>query len=875
MADRGGGGYGARERKRRILMLPESALRWTCAMKSNPHHFGASRLGLRALVHTLPLGLLTVSLPAAPQADAGQAKVPALLPHVDADQDKDAWIAPDKDGKRAAALGYQDPAEHAALDAALEARHGRQTGAGDGAKPAGDRPTTQLGGATPADAHFQLDTASNGDLWAFGGSYKARFGRDGASYIPFLGSDAPRNFPLTFSLERVTSGGAVVAFPRDVAPAFEGDAAVYRRGTLVERYDVALGRVEQSFVFDTLPSAGELVVIIDVQSELVGQGSSNGLSFVNERGRVDYSGAIAIDADGRRLALATELVDGDVRIVVPAAFISLAALPLVIDPVITTWNPNVGTSLDFQSDIAYDASQNRFLVVYEREFSAADHDVWGELFSPSTGAPIAGSGIYVDFTGAYWSKPRCANNRLASQFLVVAELQGAPVEIWGRTREAEDTTQGAQFQVSAAGGSGDKVNPDVGGDPELTGPTYYCVVWERVFSAGIDHDVHARVVRTNSTLLGTSVLLIDNTSATYDKFPTISKHNGLAPFSDQAWNIAWSRQFSVADWDVRGAQVRWDGTVQAPSFSLDFSGNDHWRPVVSTSLTPSANGREYLVAYELYGGSEVDIQATAMAGTTLLASTNLSDLLGVAAGLDSISPAVETDGNHFAVAFSEQFVPGSGDYDVYIAGVYLAGSTLHVSEGPVNLAFSGSFEGDAQITALYGAGYSSSWLGVSWTDNAGTSNIEAATYSLPGSYGPFIGTRYCSPAVPNSTGTFGRIEAQGAGHAGGQPLHLVATQLPNNVFAYFLASPNAASTTTPATSGVVCVGNPLSRFNGPGQVGNTGSIGRISLDVNTNSIPLPTGGVLAIGAGTTFRFQAWYRDGATNNLTDAVAVLFN
>jgi hypothetical protein len=844
-------------------------------MKNHPLPFPARRSGLCTIARALPFGLLTLPLTAAPQAVAGGPKVPAFLPHVDADQDKEVWIAPDKNGIQAAARGSLDPVERAALDAAGEARHERRPYASDGSKPTSDDTAPRFGSSSAARAHFQLDTASDGDLWAFGGSYKARFGRDGASYIPFLGSDAPRSFPVTFSLEQVTSGGDTLAFDHEVAPAFQGDAAIYHRGALVERYDLALGRVEQSFVFEALPSAGELVVVVDVTSELLGQESSTGLSFVHDLGRVDYSGAIAIDADGRRLALETRLVDGDIRIVVPAHFVALATLPLIIDPVITTWSPSASTSNDLQSDIAYDASQDRFLVVFERAYSASDHDVWGELFNPATGAAIAGSGTYVDFTGDYWSSPRCANNRLASQFLVVAERSGTPTEIWGRTREAEDTTQGAQFAVSVTSGGGDKVNPDVGGDPELVGPTYYCVVWERTFVVGIDHDVHGRLVRTDSSLVGTSVLLIDNTGNTYDKYPTISKHNGLEPFDTQAWNIVWNRRHTAADWDIRGAQVRWDGTILTPSFPVDESSDDHGQPVVSASLTPTANGRVYLVAYEEYGASRVDIRARAMSSTTTLAGTNLSDRLGVAAGLDSIGPAVETDGTHFAVAYSERYSVSGNDYDVYVCGVYVTGPNLHVSEGRTNLAFSSSFEGEVQITSLYGSGYSSSWFGLSWTDDAATSDIEAATYSLPADYGPFIGARYCSPAVPNSTGTFGRIEAHGAGYAGGQPLFLFATQLPHDVFAYFLGSPNTASTTPPATSGVVCVGNPLSRFNGAGQVGFTFNTGQISLLVNTNSIPLPTGGVLAIGAGTTFCFQAWYRDGATNNLTDAVAVLFN
>ena len=846
-------------------------------MKITPTHLWATRAAARAL----PLGLLTLPLAALPQTQDAGPKVPAPLPHFDVDGDKAPWVAPVKDGVHATDFARLSPADRASLEASVEQirsqdRGPDRTAPGAGAtqgKPALEPSTPTFAGAEDVRGHFQIDTPGDGRVWVFGGTYKASFGAEGATYIPALGSAAPRNFPVTFRMDTVTSGGEALGFEREVAPTLDGEAVVFHRGALRERYDVALGRVEQSFEFDSLPSEGALVVELDVESELVGQAAGDGLTFVGDLGRVDYSGAFAIDAAGRRLALETRLVDGEVHLVVPADFVATAALPLVIDPVITTWTVNNAGSDDFQADIAYDPTWNRFLVVYERAFSTTDHDVWGELYSPSTGAAIAGSGVYVDFTGSFWAAPRCANNRIGSQFLVVATRTGAPTEVWGRTREAEDTTQGAQFQVSS--GSGDKSSPDVGGDPELTGPTYYCVVWERAFTAGVDHDIHARLVTTSSTLVGGSTILIDNSSSTYDLLPKVSKHDGLAPFGDQAWNIGWNRLFSATDYDVRGAQVRWDGAIQTPSFSIDFSSLSHPNVEVSTSLTPTADGRPYAVVYEEYAATRVEVNARILSRDTLIADQNLSEALGTGAGLNDILPAVETDGNQFAVSWSQQFQVGSGDFDMYAAGMYYAGSTIHVSEFATNLAFSGTYEGNGRITALYGAGFTSTWFGVVWSDFAnGFGDIEAATFGVFEGFGPFIGARYCSPAVANSTGVAGRIEAQGGGYAGGYPLHLVANQLPLNVFCYFLASPASASTTTPATSGVVCVGNPLSRFNSAGQVGNTGGTGRVDLDVDTTAIPLPTGGTLALTSGTTFHFQAWYRDGATNNLTDAVAVLF-
>lgn len=828
-----------------------------------------SSLG-RARTHGLVLGALTLPLAAAPQSEP---KVPAYRPAVDPDQAKTLWVAPAKDGRFATDHSHLPLAERIALDAALnrgEGRPGAAARASNAGKLAGAPETPTFSAARDPRSHFQIDAPGDGRLWVYGGTYKASFGPEGATYIPAFGSAAPQNFPVTFRLDAVTSSGEALAFDGAAAPTLAGQRVTFERGACAERYDVAHGRVEQSFVFHTLPGAGELVVELDVESALEASETAHGLTFAGALGRVDYSRAVAIDAAGRRLDLATTLVDGEVHLTVPAAFVASAALPLVIDPVLTTWVVNNGASDDFSADIAYDADNNRFLVVYERAFSATDHDVWGELFDPSTGAPIANSGAYIDFTGAYWETPRCANNRLASQFLVVATRRGSPDEVWARTREAENTTQGAQFQVSS--GSGAKSNPDVGGDPELAAPTYYCVVWERAFNPFVDHDVHAQLVRSTSVLQG-PLVLIDNSGGTFDKWPTISKHDGLAPYGTQAWNITWARQFNANDWDIRGAQVRWDGAIQTPSFELDSTVTDHRYPEVSTSLEPTAYGRPYLVVYEQWLPNTVEIVAALMSGPTYITALNLSVAMATPPGLSDILPAVDTDGSHFAVTWSQQYQLGSGDFDMYVCGLYNSGSLLYVSDPKTNLAFSSTYEGNGRIASLYGSGFTSTWLGAVWTDSAGVGNVEAATYELPVGYGTRIGARYC-PANPNSTGVAGSIGAEGVGYAGGQALHLSAYQLPQNVFCYFLGSPVPASTTTPATSGIVCVGNPLSRFNGPGQVGNTGAAGRVDLDVDTLAIPLPSGGTLALASGTTFHFQAWYRDGATNNLTDAVAVLF-
>jgi hypothetical protein len=723
---------------------------------------------------------------------------------------------------------------------------------------------------------LQLDEPGDGSLWVHGGTYKARFDARGAQYLPYFGPGTPRHYPVTFGPPSATLGGETLAVDREAAPRFEGEAAVFERGALRERYDVRSGQIEQLFVFDALPGTGELVVRMDVATPLAPEDQGQRLAFVGEHGSVHYGLATALDADGNTVAAPTRLVEGGIEIRVPASFVASAALPLVIDPVISTFDISLNSNEhDILPDVAYDSTNARFHVTYEREYTLTDHDIWSELRSAS-GALVTGSGFYLDFTTNDWRYAKTANNRIGTNFVTVAQVRpsaGGEIKIWSRMREAESNGTGSQIQVSY--GAGNMYNPDIGGDPHTVGPTYYCVVWERAVTLGVDHDIQGQLITSNGLVLLGGFIDVDSTSGSYDKLPNVSNSDGVPPAGTQEWNIVWQRQYSTTDWDIRGAQVHWSGVITAPSFSLDFSALDDRFPSASSPLLPPASGpRTWMAAYRRRGSDGVyDIQSRVYKGSSYYASANLSDVMGTSAGQDQFEPSVDSNGHQFVVAWNELYSTSSSDTDVYIASFYLAGTSVHASEGHVNLAFSSDPEMQVEVYARHSSGLTSDWVFAAWRDGgAGAGDIEGALYDVPDYYGPNIGTNYCT-AVPNSTGFTGLIQASGSGHAGGNPFHLLASRMPLNQFGYFIAS-TAQANFSPGTSvGVVCVGNPLSRFNQ--QVQTTGGSGTFQLNVNTNSIPIPTGGTTAILAGQTWNFQGWYRDGLTNNLTNAVSVLFH
>ena len=152
-------------------------------------------------------------------------------------------------------------------------------------------------------------------------------------------------------------------------------------------------------------------------------------------------------------------------------------------------------------------------------------------------------------------------------------------------------------------------------------------------------------------------------------------------------------------------------------------------------------------------------------------------------------------------------------------------------------------------------------------------NRNVHIFALDGS----IGANYCN-ANANSSGTFGAMSGAGSVLAADLNLTLGASDLPANAFGFFLASTDSGFTTNPGGSqGNLCLSGAIGRYVGPGQIQNSGTAGEISLALDLNQIPQPTGFV-SVAAGDTWNFQCWYRDAvggvATSNFTDGLSVDF-
>jgi hypothetical protein len=187
----------------------------------------------------------------------------------------------------------------------------------------------------------------------------------------------------------------------------------------------------------------------------------------------------------------------------------------------------------------------------------------------------------------------------------------------------------------------------------------------------------------------------------------------------------------------------------------------------------------------------------------------------------------------------------------------------------------GTIEGDnASAAAPDGAGgvyVSGSTFGNFGGPNAGYSDVWLARYDS------LNFSRYCTPAVPNSTGNPGTMRAIGSNAVQANDVTLVANNLSLNSFGFFLTSRDQGNTFPVSNSqGRLCLGGLIGRYVGAGQIRNSGTTGSFSLALDLTAMAHPFNPVVA-QAGQTWYFTAWHRDAnpnLTSNFTDAVSITF-
>ena len=739
------------------------------------------------------------------------------------------------------------------------------------------------GRLTELGSRLLLDEPGDGRTWARGPRWKASFGPAGMTYLPFFGSDAPRNFSVQFDLSAVQLDGKPLAL-EDRVRTRDGRQVTLERGALREVYHLTRDTVEQTFVFETLPRRGALELEIAIDTDLLPiEDGTGGLSFQNEFGQVHYSAPVAVDARGLRRSLPLTLTEKGLTISVPAEFVHQATLPLVVDPVLTTFSVIQDARRQVAVDVAYEGNNATYQIVYSELQSALDSDIIAVSYNASLDLLISPAAI--DISSTYWGDPSNASNYHEQQFLcgaVVGTNIGSRT-VWGRTRHAGTGARGPQFPISGVGAE----TVDVGGKGNDVASIYdYMVVWQEVDNINFDMDIVAQAVEADSTLTGGRIV-IDGDVGDLDRKPAISKSSGRPNTQnvDNEYMIVWERELSPTDHNIRAQVIEYTGSMSGHNQFNAYSFSDALDPDVSTAgdLLSYAGARYWVIAFERRIGSLYSIFTVVARDGNADNARNIHTMQNLDLDLDHRDPVLAFDSQDFLLAYQTE--APNGDRAVHFTGLNvlhddgelrtgltLRRETLALSAGaPAHIGLGSHWDGGGPFSGLEPGDALALWV-----REDGPTQESAVEGAIVAEVTEWVaGSQYCEAAV-NSTGTSAWMRAEGASWQPGAGFVLTCEDMPTNVFGHFIVSNQQGFVPNPGGSqGHLCLQGAIGRYNQLDQIVHSGSTGQVGLWIDSDVLPTPFTPVMAL-SGETWNFQCWFRDnGPNSNFSNGVAITFD
>jgi len=266
----------------------------------------------------------------------------------------------------------------------------------------------------------------------------------------------------------------------------------------------------------------------------------------------------------------------------PVHAVSEITMPGTPFPVATT------TSDEIDSDVAYNATDNEYLLVWEHDFYV-DHDIVARRVA-SDGS-LLGSGISIGTSPDHDINPQLAYNSSANEYLAVWEYEYAAGDhdIIARRVASDGSLLGSVIEI------GTSLNHEI--NPQLaynSSANEYLAVWEYEYAAD-DHDIVARRVASDGSLLG-SVIEI-GTSLNHEINPQVA-------YAPATYLVVWEYEYVAADHDIVAQWVRNDGSLLGSVIAIGTSPNHDINPRVASNSADN----ECLVLWEYeYAAADHDI----------------------------------------------------------------------------------------------------------------------------------------------------------------------------------------------------------------------------------------------------------------------------
>ena len=480
---------------------------------------------------------------------------------------------------------------------------------------------------SPITAEPAGTDGAGGGIWGGGSNYKASF-HDGMTFYPHVGADLPHQ-PFAWRTVSVRAG-SVELLPNAAQPKpIHGDRRCeYHLGPVTERYELELRGLEQSFVVNHRPPAGDLVIRgrVTTPLALAPQAARHGdlvLRLADGRAVVDYGAAFAIDATGRRTAVATAC-DGDgITLTVPAEVVAQAAFPLVVDPLLGNVLLESGAPVE-DVDVLHEtitpvADAARLWLGYSRTVAAGDSDLWVKRIGDNFVGTLIDA--YQKVTLDSDSDVQMALAPAASRVVIVHTHTNSPITtIAVHRHDTFDLVLRTSFTTPFATPVTSEWRPDVGGRIGINGSQVLMLFQRELalpFANTATSTVYASIYDasqpTGSAVVVPAFAVLNRPNADQER-PVCNQgaagNHWVVAFQENLGNIV------NDDWDVLTVSIDNLGAV-SPTPVTTAQGGNPLVHAVAPQLAGS-NGR-YLLAYTTRAFQLMNPKPQAAAGDTVWA----------------------------------------------------------------------------------------------------------------------------------------------------------------------------------------------------------------------------------------------------------------
>jgi hypothetical protein len=568
--------------------------------------------------------------------------------------------------------------------------------------------------AVPTAAHGV--STHDGVVSALGPDYRARFLADGVEFVPALGAAVEQPVSLRFIWQEVRRDDIAVHSRRgDVAPTAGSVSVRYQHAPdFAEVYDVRRDGIEQSFVFASRPAGhGDLVVRGVIATDLpVAAASPTGIRFAGPTGGgVAFGAVTGVDANGRRAAGSLRLDGNLLELVLPAAFVDSAALPLVLDPLIGSLVPigDVANEPDRRPAVAYDEATNRFLVAWNVQYGSGAWEVRGQIVTGGMGS-LLGAPFVISTPGVSTTIDRggVANVRGVGRFVVVMReisagaMVARSISPFGSMATLTPLLSSASLRVTQA---------SAGGDSRPGGNSVTVAHLVDDLSNGYT-EVRTMLVSVAANGALTTVLA-NNTITNFVTWPgldiSVSSHGGVLGW----WLVGWTNRGNASVVrNVSSIVVGPTGTSCSPitGITTNFSGTV--RDVACAVLDSGI----YMIAWTNVGATTVvQNKLLAAIGNCGAMTVNTGSTLSIAAGTGFRDrPALEFCGTKWVLACRERQSAG-GQARVMVLGL---DRDLGTAAGAEHFPDTWQTDADPVVAAKWSAGSTADEALVVWSTDS-------------------------------------------------------------------------------------------------------------------------------------------------------------